>query len=186
SARGGVRGPGRGRGAPGRHRVPLRPGRPGARAGPGAAVDAGRASRPPVAADAAGPPPRLPDLRGRDGGGSPRVLRLRSNPLVPGPPGSALLSLALLLIVAPLLPGVAARTRAVLTGRRGAPVHQLYVDLWKLLRRGVVYSTTTTAIFRLAPVAVAATAVLAAAQLPLNGTAGVLRFSGDALAFAYL
>ena len=105
---------------------------------------------------------------------------------MPGPPGSALLSLALLLIVAPLLPGVAARTRAALTGRRGAPVHQLYVDLWKLLRRGVVYSTTTTAIFRLAPVAVAATAVLAAALLPLNGTAGVLRFSGDALAFAYL
>jgi formate hydrogenlyase subunit 4 len=105
---------------------------------------------------------------------------------VPGVSGSALLSLAILLAVAPLLPGVAARTRALLTGRQGAPVHQLYADLWKLLRRGVVYSTTTTAIFRLAPVAVAATAVLAAALLPLNGTAGVLRFSGDALAFAYL
>ena len=105
---------------------------------------------------------------------------------MPGATGSALLSLALLLAIAPLLPGVAARTRALLTARRGAPVYQLYADLWKLLRRGVVYSTTTTAMFRLAPVAVAATGVAAAALLPLNGTAGVLRFSGDALAFAYL
>ena len=103
-----------------------------------------------------------------------------------GATASALLSLLLLLAVAPLLPGVAARTRAFLTGRRGAPVYQLYADLWKLLRRGVVYSTTTTAMFRLAPIAVATTVVLAAALLPLNGTSGMLRFSGDALAFAYL
>ena len=103
-----------------------------------------------------------------------------------GATASALLSLLLLLAAAPLLPGVAARTRAFLTGRRGAPVHQLYADLWKLLRRGVVYSTTTTAMFRLAPIAVATTVVLAAALLPLNGASGVLRFSGDALAFAYL
>ena len=34
-------------------------------------------------------------------------------------------ALALLLLLAPLLPGVATRTRALLTGRRGAPVHQL-------------------------------------------------------------
>ncbi|HEV8356892.1 MAG TPA: NADH-quinone oxidoreductase subunit H [Gemmatimonadales bacterium] len=103
-----------------------------------------------------------------------------------GATASEFVSLALLLAVAPLLPGVAARTRAILTGRRGAPVYQLYADLWKLLRRGVVYSTTTTAMFRLAPIAVAATAVLAAVLLPLDGTGGLLRFSGDALAFAYL
>ncbi len=65
-----------------------------------------------------------------------------------------LASLALLLLLAPLLPGVATRTRALLTGRRGAPVHQLYSDLAKLWRKGVVYSTTTTWIFRLAPVGV--------------------------------
>jgi formate hydrogenlyase subunit 4 len=105
---------------------------------------------------------------------------------VAGATASEFVSLALLLAVAPLLPGVAARTRAILTGRRGAPVYQLYADLWKLLRRGVVYSTTTTAMFRLAPIAVAATAVLAAVLLPLDGTGGLLRFSGDALAFAYL
>lgn len=97
-----------------------------------------------------------------------------------------LLCLGLLLLLAPLVPGVATRTRALLTGRRGAPAHQLYADLWKLLRRGVVYSTTTTAMFRLAPVAVAATTLLAVLLLPLDGRAGILSFSGDVLAFAAL
>jgi len=99
---------------------------------------------------------------------------------------SSVVALVLLLAFAPLLPGVASRTRSILTGRRGAPVYQLYLDLWKLLRRGAVYSTTTTAMFRLAPIAVAATVLVAALLVPLNGRAGVLRFSGDALAFAYV
>ena len=50
-------------------------------------------------------------------------------------------ALAVLLIVAPALPGVATKTKAVLTGRRGAPVLQLYYDLAKLARKGSVYST---------------------------------------------
>ena len=98
----------------------------------------------------------------------------------------ALLSLAVLLLLAPLLPGVATRTRALLTGRRGAPVYQLYLDLWKLLRRGVVYSRTTTSVFRLAPTVVAGTTVLAAMLLPLDGRSGLLGFVGDMLAFAGL
>lgn len=99
---------------------------------------------------------------------------------------ASITALLLLLGIAPLLPGVASRTRSLLTGRGGPPVHQLYTDLWKLVRRGVVYSTTTTAVFRLAPIAVVTTVVTAAMLLPLDGVAGVLRFSGDALAFAYV
>jgi formate hydrogenlyase subunit 4 len=97
-----------------------------------------------------------------------------------------LASLALVLLLAPLLPGVATRTRALLTGRRGAPVRQLYSDLAKLWRKGVVYSTSTTWIFRLAPVAVLVTAILAACLLPLDGREAVVSFSGDLIAFAAL
>ena len=98
----------------------------------------------------------------------------------------SLLSLAIVFAMAPLLPGVAARTRAVLTGRRGAPAWQLYADLWKLARRGAVYSTTTTWIFRMAPVATLAAVVAAALLVPLDGRAGLVRFGGDAVAFAYV
>jgi len=99
---------------------------------------------------------------------------------------SALAALALLMLGAPIVPGVISRTKAIFAGRRGSPVWQLYADLWKLARRGMVYSATTTWMFRLAPVMLVATTLAAAALLPLDGRAAVLRFAGDAVAFAYL
>jgi formate hydrogenlyase subunit 4 len=99
---------------------------------------------------------------------------------------SALLSVGVLLVLAPALPGVAAKTKAWLTGRRGAPVLQLYWDLGRLWRKGVVYSATTTWVFRLAPVAGVVTPLLAGLLLPLNGDEAVLRFAGDFVAFAGL
>lgn len=97
-----------------------------------------------------------------------------------------LLTLLLVLAVAPVLPGLATRTRALLTGRRGAPVLQLYRDLARLLRKNVVYSRTTTAVFRIGPVVVVATVVAAAALLPLDGHAALLSFTGDLVAFTGL
>ncbi|MEO8140811.1 MAG: NADH-quinone oxidoreductase subunit H, partial [Gemmatimonadota bacterium] len=97
-----------------------------------------------------------------------------------------LLALFLLLAVAPALPGLATRTRALLTGRRGAPVLQLYRDLAKLLRKNVVYSRTTTVVFRIGPVLAMATAVVAGTLLPLDGHAALLSFSGDLVAFTGL
>ncbi len=94
--------------------------------------------------------------------------------------------LMLLLLAAPIVPGVIGRTKALLAGRRGAPVWQLYADLWKLARRGVVYSVTTSAISRGAPAVLVATTVAAAALLPLDGRAALLGFAGDAVAFAAL
>lgn len=90
------------------------------------------------------------------------------------------------LVLAPIISGVATRTKGWLTGRRGAPALQLYYDLAKLMRRGAVYSTTSTWIFRLAPAVTVATAVLAATLVPLDGGAALVGFSGDIIAFAYL
>jgi len=97
-----------------------------------------------------------------------------------------LLTLLLVLAVAPALPGLATRTRALLTGRRGAPVLQLYRDLARLFRKNVVYSRSTTAVFRIGPVVVIATVLAAAALLPLDGHAALLSFSGDLVAFTGL
>jgi formate hydrogenlyase subunit 4 len=102
------------------------------------------------------------------------------------PPSSAVVALILLAIGAPLVVGVVSRTKAIVAGRRGPPLWQLYADLWKLARRGVVYSTTTTWIFRLAPVILVTTTLAAATLVPLDGRASMLRFAGDAVAFAYL
>jgi formate hydrogenlyase subunit 4 len=98
---------------------------------------------------------------------------------------SAIAAFALILALAPLVPGVATRTRALLTGRRGSPVWQVYADIWKLLRRGIVYSRTATTPFRLVPVVGLASVLAATALIPLDGRASLLAFSGDVVAFAY-
>jgi formate hydrogenlyase subunit 4 len=98
--------------------------------------------------------------------------------------GVSFTALAVLLIAAPIIPGVASRTKAILTGRQGSPVWQLYADLWKLAQRGTVLSTRTTWIFQLAPVVLLATTIVAAALVPLDGRVSIVRFAGDAVAFA--
>ena len=90
------------------------------------------------------------------------------------------------LLLAPALPGIATRTKALLTGRRGAPVLQLYADLAKLARKGVVYSQTATVVFRAAPVVLTASALVAALLLPLDGRTAIFSFTGDLVAFAGL
>jgi formate hydrogenlyase subunit 4 len=95
-------------------------------------------------------------------------------------------TLLAVLLVAPALPGIATRTKSLLTGRRGAPVLQLYADLAKLVRKGVVYSRTTTVVFRAAPVVLAASVLMAALLLPLGGRASSVGFTGDLVAFAGL
>jgi formate hydrogenlyase subunit 4 len=99
---------------------------------------------------------------------------------------SAVAALATLFLVAPALPGIAVRTKSFLAGRRGAPVLQLYYDLWKLARKGAVYSTTTTWVFWLGPVVLLSSLVAAALFLPLDGREALASFAGDLLAFTAL
>ena len=99
---------------------------------------------------------------------------------------TALAALGVVLLAAPALPGLAARTVAVLTGRRGAPLLQPYADLAKWLGKGAVYSTTTSGVFRAGPLVLVATAALAACLLPLDGRRALAGFSGDMVAFATL
>ncbi len=97
-----------------------------------------------------------------------------------------LVSLVLALALAPLLPGVINRVKAFFAGRRGVPLLQLYYDLFRLMRKGAVYSRTTTWVLRLGPAAGLAAAVAATALVPLGGTGALLGFEGDLVLLAYL
>ena len=97
-----------------------------------------------------------------------------------------LAALGILGVAAPAVPGIAVKTKSLLTGRRGAPVLQLYYDLWKLLRKGTVYSRTTTWVFRAGPIVVLASLIVATLFLPLDGRAAPTGFAGDLVAFAGL
>ncbi len=99
----------------------------------------------------------------------------------------AWLELLLAFCLAPLLLGIINRVKAVFAGRRGRPLLQAYYDLIKLLRRGTIYSHSTTVIFRAAPLVGLAGFMLAAALLPAAGMVRApLSFAGDLFLFAYL
>jgi formate hydrogenlyase subunit 4 len=97
-----------------------------------------------------------------------------------------LVHLALLLIAPPLLLGVINRTKAWFAGRTGMPLLQPYYDIWKLLRKGAVYSHTTSWMFRAGPVISLAAVLCAGLVVPLAAWASPLGFAGDIVLFAYL
>lgn len=99
--------------------------------------------------------------------------------------GSILPALAAVLL-APLLLGVIGRTKAIAVGRTGPPLLQPYFDLAKLLRKGAVYSRTTTWVFRAGPVVGLAAVLCATAMVPLGGVPAWWGFEGDLLVVAYL
>jgi len=94
--------------------------------------------------------------------------------------------LLLALVWSPLLFGVINCIKALFAGRRGQPLLQTYFDLWKLLRKGAVYSRTTTWIFRAGPVIGLAAALVAAALMPLGNFPALIAFPADFLLFAGL
>ena len=97
-----------------------------------------------------------------------------------------LISLALSLVLSPLLFGVINRTKALLAGRHGVPLFQLYYDLFKLLKKGAVYSSTSTWLLRLSPAVSLSSVLVAAAIAPLGGTGSLISFEGDLILFAYV
>ncbi len=98
----------------------------------------------------------------------------------------ACIPLLLALVLSPLLFGVINRTKAFFAGRRGQPLLQIYFDLWKLLRKGAVYSRTTTWLFRAGPMVGLAAALIAATLVPLGNFPALIAFPADFLLFAGL
>jgi formate hydrogenlyase subunit 4 len=100
--------------------------------------------------------------------------------------GTTILHLLLLFLLSPLLLGVVAKTKAFFGGRTGAPFLQPYYDLAKLFRKGIVFSDTTTWVFRAGPTVGLAVPILAALLIPFGGLAPPVSFSGDLILFVYL
>src|SRR5512142_225673 len=99
---------------------------------------------------------------------------------------SSLFPPLLALLLAPLLLGVINRTKAFFAGRTGQPLLQSYYDLFKLLRKGAVYSRTTTWVFRAGPTVGLAAVLCSLLLVPFAGAPAAVSFRGDLILFAYL
>ncbi len=90
------------------------------------------------------------------------------------------------LILSPFLLGVINRTKAKFAGRKGRPLLQAYYDIAKLLRKGAVYSRSTTWVFRAGPIVGLACVLTAFILVPFGGSPALLAFPMDLILFAYL
>ena len=77
------------------------------------------------------------------------------------------LNTLLIILTAVAIPGVINRTRALLAGRKGIPFVQHLRNVKLLLQKGSVYSTTSTALFRIAPAIYLGAAVVATLFIPV-------------------
>jgi formate hydrogenlyase subunit 4 len=96
---------------------------------------------------------------------------------------SSIANFVAVLLLAPFLPGVINKTKALVAGRKGPPLLQGYFDLAKLLRKGFVVSSTTTWVFLAGPVLSVVAPFVAALLLPLGGGPALLSFTGDMILF---
>jgi len=97
-----------------------------------------------------------------------------------------IIHIVLLLVLPPLLLGVINKVKSWFGGRVGPPVLQTYYDLIKLMRKGLVLSTTTTWVFCAGPVVSLTTVLLAGLLVPIGIFDAPIAFTGDLILFAYL
>ncbi len=89
-------------------------------------------------------------------------------------------------VLAPLMLGIINRVKAVVAGRRGQPLLQLYYDLFKLAQKGSVYSRSTSLVIRIAPSVALACTAICVTLVPWGGLRAPVAFEGDIILLAYL
>jgi formate hydrogenlyase subunit 4 len=98
-----------------------------------------------------------------------------------------LMQVLTVLLMAPLLPGVINRLKAVIQSRRGPSIFQPYRDLWKLLHKGSVVSEHASWLFAVAPLFTFITPLIVAMLIPvLTAYPLPYAFMGDMLAGGFI
>ena len=97
-----------------------------------------------------------------------------------------MLSLLLILIAAIYFPGVIVRVKAIFGGRKGPGILQPWHDIFRLLKKGSVYSTSSSFVFQIAAPVYLTTVLVAALFVPFEESNALFSFTGDFVLFAYL
>lgn len=97
-----------------------------------------------------------------------------------------MLSLVLILIASFFFTGIIIRTKSISSGRKGPGIFQPVKDVWRLFKKGSVYSETTSFVFQIAPVVYFSSVVMAILVVPFGSTKGIISFDGDFIFFAYV
>ncbi len=90
------------------------------------------------------------------------------------------------LIFSPLFSGIINKVKAFISGRKGQPLLQVYYNLFKLFKKGTIYSSTTSWIFRISPVLIFTFTLAATAFIPVLQIHTGALFKGDFILMLYL
>jgi len=97
-----------------------------------------------------------------------------------------IVQLLVILLIAPLVSGIIKKVKALSQKRKGPPVLQLYLDIYKLLKKDVVVSETASWIFKATPYINITTALLAGLLIPVSLKLTPIIFGGDIIFIIYI
>jgi Formate hydrogenlyase subunit 4 len=97
-----------------------------------------------------------------------------------------MIALLLAIVTALFFPGIIVRVKSIVSGRKGPGILQPWKNIFVLLRKSSVFSTTTSYIFQIAPVIYLATLICAIILLPFPGIPSGFGFGADFVLLAYL
>ena len=90
------------------------------------------------------------------------------------------------ILTAPFFSAMILKVKAFFGGKKGPPLLINYYTLIKLFKKGSVYSTSTTVIFKLGPIISLGSAVTVLMFLPIAGHQPIFSFNGDIIFVLYI
>lgn len=97
-----------------------------------------------------------------------------------------MISFILIIAVSFFFTGIIIRTKSKITGRKGPGIFQPMKDIIRLIKKGAVFSKTTSFIFQIAPSIYFASVLMAILVIPFGQHKGLISFEGDFVFFAYV
>jgi|SRR5680860_54161 len=97
-----------------------------------------------------------------------------------------LVQIMVIILVAPLVNGIINKVKAFTQKRKGAPLLQMYFDLYKLLKKNAVVSEVSSWIFKATPYIVFSTALAVALLVPVTTLIVPTGFPGDIIMLVYV
>jgi formate hydrogenlyase subunit 4 len=98
----------------------------------------------------------------------------------------SMLSFVIATFAAPLFPGIILKVKAFFAGKKGPPLLIKYYTLAKLFKKGSVYSTSSSFVFKMGPTVSFTAALMTLLFFPLAGIKPVFFFQGDVIFLFYI
>jgi len=96
------------------------------------------------------------------------------------------INILILLLMPFIMLGVIKKTKAFWSGRKGVSIFQPLWDFSRLMKKSVVYSDTTSGIFRFAPIALLSSTIFAALFVPMSTGTPMINIQISFVIFAYM